>query len=352
MTFLRVVKRTAIVILFIIGLFVILESSPKALAYQKLNPWINDTHRPWIIPHGGAKALYPENTIYAFNQTSQYDVFEVDLTLTKDNVLISHHDLDLRHDLLLEDLTDDLVIRNLTYSEIVDLIVDNDYPYVRAFEDIEGNTPYANTTDESILNEMLPMKLTDLFSAYPNKRYILEIKDVRTELEDTFTIASNILLELIETYHMKDRVLVSSFSDEVILHFMELSHHEIHTSTATNETLKMVLLSAFNVDFLYRPKYAAMAIPIDSGLSDGQGDLIDSLPKFISNRIATKVNGSWRTNLAQASLVNDAHRHNMSVIFWTVDDEADMRKLIKLGVDGIITDRPDVLEALYLELGL
>ena len=352
MTFLRILKRIAIVILFVIGFFVILESSPKALSYQTENPWINHTNRPWIIPHGGAKALYPENTIYAFNQTSQYDVFEVDLTLTKDNILISHHDLDLRHDLLLEDLTEDLVIRNLTYQEIIDRIDANDYPYVRAFKDIEGQTPYATLTDQTILDQMLPMKLVDLFNTYPTKRYILEIKDVRTDEEDTFTIAANALLKLIEAYNMKDRVMVSSFSDEVIEHFMALSNHEIHTSTATSETLKMVLLSAFSVDFLYRPKYAAMAIPIDSSLSDGQGKLIASLPSFIRSRIAREINGQWRTNLAQASLVNDAHRHNMSVIFWTVDDEADMRKLIKLGVDGIITDRPDRLEALYLELGI
>lgn len=352
MNWARLVKRFFIVLLFIIGFLILLEASPKALAYQMENPWINHTHRPWIIPHGGAKALYPENTIYAFNQTSKYDVFEVDLTLTKDDFLISHHDLDLRHDLLEDELTDDLVIRNLTYDEIINTITTRDYPYVRAFSDITDSLPYATTNDPLILNQMLPMKLEDLFIAYPNHRYILEIKDIRTDEEDTFTIAANILLELIETYHMESKVMVSSFSDEVIEHFMEISHHSIHTSTATNETLKLVLLSAFRLDFFYRPKYAAMAIPIDSGLSDSQGKLITSLPRFISNRIARQSNGEFRTNLAQSSLIDDAHRHNMSVIFWTVNDRVDMIKLIELGVDGIITDRPDILETLYLELGL
>ena len=352
MNWAKLVKRFFIVLLVIIGLLVILEASPKALAYQQENHWINHSNRPWIIPHGGAKALYPENTIYAFNQTSNFDVFEVDLTLTKDDILISHHDLDLRHDLLVDELSDDLVIRNLTYDEIVDTIVSADYPYVRAFSDIEDEKPYATTNEGSILDEMLPMKLEDLFINYPNHRYILEIKDVRTDEEDTFTIAANILLELIETYHMEDQVMVSSFSDEVIEHFMDISEHSTQTSTATNETLKLVLLSAFRIDFFYRPSYAAMAIPIDSGLSDSQGKLISRLPSFISSRIAKHVNGEYRTNLAQASLVNDAHRHNMSVIFWTVNDVEDMRKLIELGVDGIITDRPDLLDALYLELGL
>lgn len=348
----RILKRFFIILLFIFGFLVLFEASPKALSYPNDNPWINHEHRPWIIPHGGAKALYPENTIYAFKQTAFYDAFEVDLTLTKDDILISHHDLDLRHDLLTDVLTDDLIIRNLTYAEIVNLIKFNDYPYVRQFTDIHGNKPYAQINDPFIMNQMLPMKLEDLFTSYPNRRYILEIKDVRTDEEDTFTIAAHKLVELIEMYHMHDQVMVSSFSDEVIEHFLEISHHAIHASTATSETLNMVLLSAFNLDFFYRPAYAALAIPINSGLSDSQGKLIGSLPGFISRRIAHQVNGQWRTNLAQASLVEDAHRHNMSVIFWTVNDVDDMRKLIELGVDGIITDRPDLLFALYEELGL
>lgn len=352
MTWLKLLKRIFVIFLFIVGLFVILESSPKALSYQAENHWINHSKRPWIIPHGGAKALYPENTVYAFTQTAHYDVFEVDLTLTKDGILISHHDLDLRHDLNLEVLTENLLIRHNTYAEIIQLIQSHDYPYVRTFTDIHGNTPYADTSDLTILNQMIPMKLEDLFTQYSNKRFILEIKDVRTDEEDTFTLAAEALLTLIEDHHMADKVMVSSFSDEVIEHFIELSHHEIHTSTATQETLKLVLLSAFRMDFFYRPKYAAMAIPIDSGLSDSQGDLIGSLPGFISNRIAKKVAGEWRTNLAQAALVEDAHRHNMAVIFWTVNDETSMRHLIKLGVDGIITDRPDLLAQIYQQLGL
>lgn len=350
MNWLRLIKRFFIITLFIIGFFVLLESSPKALSYEPENHWINHSHRPWIIPHGGAKALYPENTIYAFNQTAHYDVFEVDLTLTKDNILISHHDLDLRHDLMVDTLTDDLLVRNNTYAEIIELIESNDYPYVRAFTDVHGNTPYATTNDPLILDEMRPMMLEDLFRNYPNKRFILEIKDVKTDEEDTFTLAAGELLELIDKYHMQENVLVSSFSDEVIEHFMELSDHSIHTSTATNETLKMVLLSAFRLDFFYRPAYAALAIPIDSALSDSQGDLIGSLPRFVSLRIAKQVDGQWRTNLAQKALVDDAHRHNMSVIFWTVNDVEEMRLLIKLGVDGIITDRPDLLEELYQTL--
>ncbi len=41
----------------------------------------------------------------------------------------------------------------------------------------------------------------------------------------------------------------------------------------------------------------------------------------------------------------------MAVNFWTIDDKEDMRRLIELGADGIITDRPDIMLELLAEMG-
>ena len=46
-----------------------------------------------------------------------------------------------------------------------------------------------------------------------------------------------------------------------------------------------------------------------------------------------------------------SHRHNMAVNFWTVNDEADMRRLIEPGADGIITDSPDLLLDVLADMG-
>ena len=54
-------KIVLIVLFFVVTTFIILEYSPRALQYGHENGWKTDD-RPLIIPHGGAKVLYPENT--------------------------------------------------------------------------------------------------------------------------------------------------------------------------------------------------------------------------------------------------------------------------------------------------
>lgn len=346
-----ILKKLVYVYWIFLLMLVAFELSPKALQYNKVNPWLNDTNRPFIIPHGGAKALYPENTIMAFKETSQYDVFEVDLTLTKDNILISHHNLDLGHDLLIDTPTADLIIRNLNYQEVIDKIKLEDYPFSRAFENVDGIKPYATTNDPSILDLLLPQTLESLFQTYPNKMYILELKDLKKDEEDTFTLAANELLALIETHDMTNKVMVSSFDDAVIRYFKKISNNKIHTSSATGETLNFVLTSAFSLDFFYRPSDAALAMPIEQRLSASQVKLISILPKRISGRIMKKEGDIYYTDLIQQTIIKDLKRHNMASIYWTVNDAVTMERLIKLNVDGIITDRPDLLEQVLISLG-
>jgi glycerophosphoryl diester phosphodiesterase len=76
------------------------------------------------------------------------------------------------------------------------------------------------------------------------------------------------------------------------------------------------------------------------------------LPKRIQARIRRQENEVYYTELIQKTLIDDLSRHNMASIYWTVNDVEQMKQLIALDVDGIITDRPDLLEQVLLELGL
>ncbi len=51
-----------------------------------------------------------------------------------------------------------------------------------------------------------------------------------------------------------------------------------------------------------------------------------------------------------AGLLDAAHRWNVPVHVWTVDDEATMRRLLEMGVDGIQTDRPDIGARVFTEV--
>ena len=46
-----------------------------------------------------------------------------------------------------------------------------------------------------------------------------------------------------------------------------------------------------------------------------------------------------------------AHRLGVRVVVWTVDDPEQMHELLDMGVDGIITDRPDLLRAVMIQRG-
>ncbi|WP_281252630.1 glycerophosphodiester phosphodiesterase family protein, partial [Lentzea kentuckyensis] len=50
-----------------------------------------------------------------------------------------------------------------------------------------------------------------------------------------------------------------------------------------------------------------------------------------------------RLKIVDRRFVQAAHRRDLEVHVWTIDDEADMRALLDLGVDGLVTDRPDLL---------
>jgi len=56
--------------------------------------------------------------------------------------------------------------------------------------------------------------------------------------------------------------------------------------------------------------------------------------------------------LVEPRFIEQARRNNIAVHVWTIDDEDEMRHLLDLGVDGIMTDRPAALKSVMEERGL
>jgi len=119
--------------------------------------------------------------------------------------------------------------------------------------------------------------------------------------------------------------MVASFHDEAMQSFRETCP-EIATSASRGEVTKFVLLGKVFLSGLVAPQYQSIQPPYDPAESK-------NIP------ILTK------------RFIREAHAKNLKVEPWTVDDPELMKQYINWGVDGIITDRPDLMIEVLEELG-
>jgi glycerophosphoryl diester phosphodiesterase len=84
------------------------------------------------------------------------------------------------------------------------------------------------------------------------------------------------------------------------------------------------------------------------------------LPERFGERLAGRLSGFaaaqvplylWRIPVVARNFVESAHRAGLVVHVWTIDDEETMSRLLDLGVDGLMTDRPTVLRDLLMRRG-
>ena len=288
-------------VIFILFLLIQLIPPKKVTDY---NPYmIKNTGRPLVIAHGGAKVLYPENTMVAFDGSADMDVdmLEMDVRITKDGILVTHHDLTI------DRMSDgEGKVSQYTYDELLKFNFGHD------FVDLKGDYPYRESP------VLLP-KLEDVFKKHGNFPMVVEIKDDG----DLGIKASQELKRLIYEYNMDDKIIIASFNDDVLKYFKEITNDSILTSTANDESGTFVKLNIAFLDLFYFGNDEAIQIPLEhSGVA-----------------------------LDKKRLINSAQRRNMVVHYWTINDPEEMKHLIELGADGIITDRPDLMQNVLKEMG-
>lgn len=341
-----VIKWVFITVLSIFLILTVLNFIPFTFSSVKGdNSFRTHGKLPLVIPHGGAKELAPENTVYAYDMLVndfKADVLEIDLAMTKDGVLISHHDLDL--EMSEESELNGKLIKDYTYDRIISEIIADDYYLARKFVDINGNKPFENKpSNDPDMVRMIPAKIEDIFASVgADVLYILEIKD---EPANIGFDAAQELIDLVNEYDLVDNVVLASFDDDIIAYFKE-KLPAAKNNAGTKEVTNFAIFSAFHIDFFWGVKSEVLILPNPSSMSitGSTAKILDMLPGFIRDSIAIKDgNGVYRANLMHKQLINDAHRKNMAVFYWTVDDADEMRLLIENGADGIITDRPDIL---------
>lgn len=258
------------------------------------HPFFRDQPEVLVIAHQGGEELRPSNTMVAYRHAVDLgvDVLEMDMHSTADGVLVLSHD----------DSVDRLTggsgrINKMTWDELQTL----DAGY-RWSEDGES-FPYRGQ------GITIP-SLEEVFTAFPDVPMVIEIKQQEPPIVEPFCA-------LIKEYGREEDVLVASFHPDTLRAFRETCP-EVATSGTEQEIRPFYVLNRLGLASLYTPPAEAFQVPEYSG----------------------------NLHVVTAGFVRGAHGRNVDVHVWTVNETADMERLLALGVDGIITDRPDRLLAL------
>lgn len=259
------------------------------------HPYYEGVTRPLVIAHQGGDGVWPGDTLYAFEQAVEIgaDVLEMDAHITKDGHIV------LMHDETVDDTTDGTgLIEDMTLEELKKLDAAYDWS-----KDGGQTFPYRGQGIQ------VPA-LDEVFRAFPQMRYVIEIKLTSNPIDKP-------LCDLIRKYNMQDKVMVASFHDDAMKNFRSTCP-EVATSASRGEVTRFVLLGKVFLSGLVAPKYQSIQPPYDPAES-------------MNIPIMTK------------RFIREAHAKNIRVEPWTVDDPGLMKQYIEWGVDGIITDRPDLM---------
>lgn len=256
----------------------------------EVKPYIRTLPPPVHISHRGGVDVFPENTLYAFDMAiTQYqtDVLEIDLHPTSDGEIVIMHDESV-------DRTTDAtgLVREMTLAEIKTL----DAAY-RFDPDNEGTFPLRG-------QGITVPTLAEAFEAHSQMHFNLEIKEW-----DSVQIESTVA-ELVQAYGMEELTCWGSSND------------------GSAERLKALMPEVC----VYYPEQAATFFVLD---------VLDGLDPMQRPHVYDALN--IPESAATLELIAAAHENGIPVYVWTVDDRTIMEMLFADGVDGIMTDRPDIL---------
>ena len=252
---------------------------------------------PILGAHRGGGALFPENTLEAF--TSSHERFgcrfmEIDTHATRDGVPVVIHD------------------------PTVDRTTDGAGPVsahsLEELKRLDAGFRFRDPGGVAWAGRGIRIPtLDEVLHALPDSVISIEVKQDDPPIEAA-------VVETVRRAGMEKRVLLGSSRHGTFLRIQALAP-EIPSFFSYRSSIAFFLAAWTGLARWYRPPHNALMIP----------------PVF------------GPLNLITPSLVRTAHRLGLPVIVWTINDPAEMERLLRMGVDGIITDRPDLLAAVLTE---
>lgn len=247
--------------------------------------------------HRGGADGAPENTMVAFARAVRlgYTWVETDVHVTRDGVVVAFHD----------DRLDRVTNR---HGRIVDL----------SYADVaRADAGHWFTLD---LGATYPFRgcgvtvptLADILRTWPHVR-------VNVDAKATHTIAP--LMALLRRLDAMPRVCLASFSDRRVAHMRRLAR-----GAALSSMGEIAVAAAY------------------------AGSRVGRMPRLNATRVQVPLRvGALR--LVDRRFVAAAHRAGLAVDVWTVNSEREIRDALDLGVDGIMSDRIDLLKRILVERG-
>lgn len=276
------------------------------------NPLITPLGVTMLSSHRAGGDFAPENTMKAFKDIIEHsdytvDVFEFDIHLTKDGDCVLLHDdtLDRTSDSEKHFGEENVRPEDKTLSELKELNMGD------GFVDLDGNSPYDGLTGEDIPDDLRITSLSEALTYLESKGeyyYIIEIKSSGREGEK----AADKLYATLKEMNLLDRAVIGTFHNE-ITDYMDETYPDMLRSAGFNECIMFYIYCYFNVNVDPDTwKFSALQIPTTD----------------------------YVVNLGTSRVVNYAHKYNIAVQYWTINDTDEMKRLQEIGADAIMTDIP------------
>jgi len=273
----------------VVYIYLAAQTGEKAIERQVFK---QKDSRPLVFAHRGGGGLIPENTLEAFLYSARMgvDVLELDVHATADGELV------VMHDAAVDRTTDG---RGQVHQLSLEAIKKLDAGFLFS---TDGNQTFPFRG-----KGITVPTLREIFAALPEMKFNIEPKQQAPSI-----IAP--LCALIRERKMTDKTIVGSFNQATIDDFRRQCP-EVATAASPSEVTRFLALARSGLDRSYSPPMQALQVPENLG----------------------------GLQIVSKEFVEAAHRRNLKVHVWTVNDTADMQRLLDAGVDGIMTDYPDRL---------
>lgn len=285
------------------------------------NPYFAEYLDPDISAHRSGAGLAPQNTLMAFENiianadTVNVDILEFDVQVTKDGELVLLHDLTLDGTSNAAEVfgRENVFVSSVTFEETQSLNMGENFKG-------DGSYPYRGLRGDEIPYN-LRMVTCDTVMDYieancgdKEYKYVIEIKSIGTNGRK----AVDKLYEIITERNLQDRVIWSTFAPDVSS-YMVKNYPEISRTADAVEAIQFYFYYRMGWDLQdVNPTYIALQIPYGENALD---NLI---------------------NLGNTEMINYAHKNNIALQYWTINNAEDIIHLTKNGADCIMTDYPQM----------